>query len=220
MPDQIQAVFFDMDGTLLNTLDDICGSIRETLAEWGLPTRSNAELLPFIGYGARHLCQGATGLTDPERLEAFHRQYRAHSLNRDDPKTVAYSGIPEVVMALRERGLKVGICTNKPQAWTEKLAASYFAEGAFDAIYGVHDGGVIKPEPGGLLEMCAEFGISPQHAVMIGDSPVDVETGRNAGMHTLAVTWGFREKAQLVKADPDVMIDRVEDIINVIERGF
>ena len=204
---QIEGVFFDMDGTLLNTLDDICDSINETLTRWGLPNKSNETLLHYIGWGAKHLCKGATGFEDEAQLEAFHKEYRQTSLNRNDPKTVAYRGIPEVVSLLKASGKKVGIYTNKPQAWTEKLAAHYFGEKVFDGIYGVREGGALKPSPEGITLMCAEWGIDPAKTVMIGDSPVDIETAHNAGIIGIGCTWGFRSKSQLEAAGANYLVE-------------
>lgn len=203
MLEDIKGVFFDMDGTLLNTLDDICGSINETLTAWGLPNKTTAELLRYIGYGAKHLCRGATGFEEGEKLDAFHKAYRQNSLNRNDPKTVAYEGIPETVARLKRKGVRVGIYTNKPQAWTEKLAARYFGTDVFDGIYGVHEGGVLKPSAVGIEEMCASWGIDISKTVMVGDSPVDIETAHHAGICGIGCTWGFRSEAQLVEAGAD-----------------
>ena len=216
MLENLEGVFFDMDGTLLNTLDDICGSINETLTRWGLPNKTNAELLRYIGYGAKHLCRGATGFEDEAKLDAFHREYRQNSLNRNDPQTVAYEGIPETVFRLKAKGVKVGIYTNKPQAWTEKLAARYFGCDVFDGIYGVREGGVLKPSAAGIEEMCATWGIEVSKTVMIGDSPVDIETAHHAGIPGIGCTWGFRSQAQLEEAGADFLAHDAAELMALL----
>lgn len=206
LPVTLKGVIFDMDGTLLYTLDDIVDSINDTLLSWNLPVRTTQELLVYIGYGARHLCQGASGL-EGEKLDEFHRQYRQRALLRTDSKTRVYPGIEALVYALKAHGIKVGIYTNKPQPWTEKLAARYFKPDAFDAIVGVREGGWIKPEPGGIFDICAQWHVEVKNTVMVGDSPVDIETAHNAGIAGLGCTWGFRTRQQLESASADVLID-------------
>lgn len=208
----IRGVFLDMDGTLLNTLDDICDAVNETLTHWGLENRTQAELIQFIGFGAKHLCRGATGFEDDARLEAFHQAYRQNALLRQDPKTEPYAGMPELVAHLRAKGVRVGIYTNKPQAWTEKLAARYFGENAFDGIYGVHAGGVLKPSAAGIVEMCGRWGIACRDTVMVGDSPVDIETAHLAGVPGIGCTWGFRPREALVAAGADFLVDSASEL--------
>ncbi len=214
----LKGVIFDMDGTLLNTLDDIVDSINDTLEAWSLPRKTTAQLLPFIGYGAKHLCRGATGLEDAAQIELFHSQYRQRTLTREDTKTEPYAGIEVVVYGLKSRGIKVGIYTNKPQAWTEKLAARYFRAKTFDAIVGVTEGGYLKPSPGGIFDMCRLWQIHPSEVVMVGDSPVDIETAHNAGCGGIACTWGFRPREALDSIGADALVDDAASLNTLLNR--
>ena len=213
--ENIKALIWDMDGTLLNTLDDIVGAVNATLRKWDLPEKSKTELLQFIGFGARHLCHGATQF-EGERLTQFLTEYRQMAIDRNDPETTIYPGIVALLDTCRERGIKLGIYTNKPQKWCTKLANKFFGEGVFDAIYGTHEGGVLKPDPNGILSMCKAWGISPKEAVMIGDSPVDWETSVNANCIGVCVSWGFRTRTVLAQAGADIIVDDVGALCAVL----
>lgn len=213
----IKALIWDMDGTLLNTLDDIVGAVNATLRQWGLSEKPKEELLQFIGYGARHLCHGATGF-EGERLTHFLTEYRQMAIDRNDPETYIYPGIETLLRKSRQSGMKLGIYTNKPQKWCTKLANKFFGEGTFDAIYGTHEGGVLKPDPEGILWMCRQWEISPGEAVMIGDSPVDWETACNAHSLGICVSWGFRTRRVLEDAGAACIVDDSPSLCKAI--GF
>lgn len=213
----IKALIWDMDGTLLNTLDDIVGAVNATLRQWGLSEKSKQALLPFIGYGARHLCHGATGF-EGDLLTQFLTEYRQMAIDRNDPETYIYPGIESLLHKSRHLGVKLGIYTNKPQKWCTKLANKFFGEGVFDAIYGTHEGGVLKPNPEGILWMCRQWEILPQDAVMIGDSPVDWETACNARSLGICVTWGFRTRRVLEEAGAECIVDDSSALCDAI--GF
>lgn len=211
----IRAFVWDMDGTLLNTLADIIGAVNATLRQWGLPEKSRDELIQFIGFGARHLCCGASGF-EGETLTRFLTDYRQMAIDRNDPETQIYPGIVEILHKGRALGIRQGIYTNKPQKWCTKLAHRFFGEGVFDAIYGTHEGGVLKPDPEGIFAMCREWGLSPQEVVMIGDSPVDWETSRNAHCEGVCVSWGFRGRAVLEKAGACRIADDSEGLAAIL----
>lgn len=201
-----RALIWDMDGTLLNTLDDIIGACYDTLDAYGLPRPDRAAMIQLIGYGARHLCHGASGL-DGVMLDRFMKDYRARAMHRDDPKTRIYPGISETLQWARAKGLCLGIYTNKPQAWCEKLTEKFFGSGVFDKIIGTTAEGLLKPDPEGIWRMCRAWGIAPHEAVMIGDSPVDHETAVRAGCQHVCVTWGFRSRQVLEDAGAQILVD-------------
>ncbi len=207
----IRGLIWDMDGTLLNTLDDIIGSCNETLRDWGLAERSREEMISFIGYGARHLCHEASGL-EGEELSRFQGEYRQKTMSRDDPQTQIYPGIEEILKEASRRGIHLGIYTNKPQGWCEKLTEKFFARGLFEEIIGVKEGGVLKPSGEGIRRMCEAWGVSPEEVVMIGDSPVDIETARNGGCRCVCVSWGFRSREILEEAGAEVIEDTGEGL--------
>ena len=208
---RIKGLIWDMDGTLLNTLDDIIGACNETLKAWGLPEKPKAEMTMYIGYGAKYLCHSSSGL-EGDDLMTFLKDYRARTLTRDDPKTQIYDGIAGILERTKRLGMRHGIYTNKPQFWCEKLAKKFFVEGIFDAIVGVEEGKVLKPKPDGIEQMCRAWGIEPQEVVMIGDTPVDWETAKNTGCLGVCVTWGFRTRDYLEKAGVSEIVETAEEL--------
>lgn len=208
---RIKGLIWDMDGTLLDTLDDIIGACNETLRAWGLPEKPKAEMTMYIGYGAKYLCHSSSGL-EGESLTTFLNDYRNRTLTRDDPQTRIYAGIEGILKRMKGRGMKLGIYTNKPQFWCEKLTKKFFGEGLFDSIIGVEEGKVLKPRPDGIEQMCAAWGISVEDVVMIGDTPVDWETAKNTGCLGVCVTWGFRTRAYLEEAGILETAETAEDL--------
>lgn len=208
----IRALVWDMDGTLLNTLVDIMGACNEALAAHGLPTQPYETLIGLIGYGAEHLCHGASGL-EGDALQEFMVDYRRRTMTRDDPQTTVYPGIEKVLKSAHECGLKLGIYTNKPEGWCTKLAMKFFGDGVFDAICGTTEEKILKPNPEGIFRMCKRWGISPAEVVMIGDSPVDYETSVRAGCQHIGVSWGFRSRVVLEKAGAKVIVDDAEALM-------
>ena len=198
-----------MDGTLLNTLEDIAGALNQTLIAWGLPPHTPHETLEGIGHGSRYLCQWASGL-DGEKLDQFTTQYRANAVNLAQPKTRPYPGIPELLHQLKSSNFKLGIYTNKPQKWTEQLTKRHFGEGLFDIIIGTTPDGYLKPDPGGIDEMCGKWNISKDETVMIGDSDVDGQTAVHAKCPVICVSWGFGDKGKLRQLGAGIVDDTNE----------
>jgi phosphoglycolate phosphatase len=193
----------DLDGTLVDSLDDLTASVNHALATVGLPPRSRDEVHGWVGEGARLLVSRALGprgdLVDAA-LAAWRTHYEAHCLDR----TRAYPGI-EDVLANAARALAVH--TNKPGALARKILAGLGLLPRFAAVLG-GDEAPRKPDPAGLREIMARVGAAPHETVFIGDSCIDVATARAAGVAHVGVTWGFVSRAALVEAGATVLIDR------------
>ena len=192
-----KAAIFDMDGTILDTLADICGSVNASLRREGFPERTMEEVRSFVGNGAKKLVERAVPAgTDAETtrrvLDFYRPYYEAHAQIRTAP----YPGVPEAMETLRAAGVKLAVVSNKPHAATAKLAARYYP-GVFDAVLGARDGTAVKPAPDLLNEAMEALGVRPEETVYIGDSDVDVVTAENAGTDGIAVAWGFREETFL-----------------------
>ena len=193
---QYKAAIWDMDGTLLNTLEDIAGALNQTLRAWGFPEHTPNETLDGIGHGSHYLCHWGSGL-EGEKLEQFTAQYRATSINLTNPKTKPYPGIVDLLHHLKDRNIRLGIYTNKPQLWTEQLVHRHFGDELFDIIIGTTPNGYLKPDSGGIDEMCQRWGLQIDEVVMIGDSDVDWQTAANAHCRCICVSWGFGNKEKL-----------------------
>lgn len=192
-------ILFDLDGTILNTLDDLAASTNRALAKNGLPTRSTEEVRRFVGNGIRLLIERAvpenTPLTLTDRVfDDFRTDYAEHCVDH----TLPYDGIPELLRALRASGARTAVISNKADSAVQELIAHYFP-GLFDAVVGERPGVRRKPAPDAVLEVLRTLSAAPAGAVYIGDSEVDVESARNAGLPCIAVDWGFRSREILLQ---------------------
>jgi len=192
-----KAVVFDLDGTLLDTLDDLTSAVNHALTAFAYPERTREEVKGFIGNGVRLLMQRAVGVED-ERFEeifsAFKSYYAVHCADATKP----YTGIEELLSALKKRGVKTAVLSNKSDAAVKTLAKAYFPN-AFSAAVGENEAIGIrkKPAPDALYKVMEGLGVNAAETVYIGDSEVDIQTAANAGVACVSVTWGFKDEAFL-----------------------
>ncbi len=207
---QIQAVIFDLDGTLIDSLADIASALTAALHDVGLPRPPAADVRAWIGDGARSLVERAVaGRADVDHtLARFRHHYRATPL----AETHLYDGLPAALDAIAAPGRSFGILSNKPHDLTCVIADRLLGAWPFAAVFGHRAGIPLKPDPTSALVAADELGVTPNRCVFVGDSAVDVETARAAGMRAIAVTWGFRPRAELVAAAPDALVDRPADL--------
>ena len=214
----IKAVIWDLDGTLLNTLDDLAASVNAALAMNGMPLRSTEEVRAFVGNGIRKLMVRAVpgGEANPafdKALEDFTRHYGAHSRDRTRP----YDGILEMLDRLSAAGVKHAIVSNKIDFAVKALSRAYFGERMCAAI-GDDPSRARKPAPDSVLAAMREMGVTAQETVYVGDSDVDVLTARNAGVPCVAVLWGFRDEACLRAAGAERLARTPDELREIIER--
>lgn len=193
-----RAVIFDLDGTLLNTLDDLAASTNAALRQFGYPERTVEEVRRFVGNGVRLLMvralpQGEETPRFQEILAYFRQHYAAHCREATAP----YPGIPALLARLRERGVRVAVVSNKFDAAVKDLCHAYFG-GEVEVAVGESPAVAKKPAPDAVLAAMRELGVSPADTVYVGDSEVDVETARRSGLPCISVLWGFRDRAELV----------------------
>jgi len=210
-------VIFDLDGTLIDSLADIADATNNTLATFGMPGHPVDAYRHLVGSGAQILLERAIptnyGGPPPDRMiDTFKQLYRRH-LN---VKTRPYAGIDDVLRRLASHGIKLAILSNKPDEFVTICAVRFFPDIAFSAIYGLRDGGARKPDPRSALEIAALVGESPEQCAFVGDSSVDMATGRAAGMRCIGVSWGFREPAELVAAGADLVIDHPHELLDYV----
>ena len=214
----IKAVIWDLDGTLLNTLDDLAASVNAALAMNGMPLRSTEEVRAFVGNGMRNLMMRAVpgGEANPafdKALEDFTRHYGAHSRDRTRP----YDGILEMLDRLSAAGVKHAIVSNKIDFAVKALSRAYFGERMCAAI-GDDPSRARKPAPDSVFAAMREMGVTAQETVYVGDSDVDVLTARNAGVPCVAVLWGFRDEACLRAAGAERLARTPDELREIIER--
>ncbi len=216
---RIRAVIWDLDGTLLDTLDDLAASINWALAQSGLPPRTTPEVRAFVGDGVaklveRALPDGARDARFDAVYAAFVRHYGAH----DQDHTRPYPGVTALLDALCARGVRHAIVSNKIDFAVRDLSRAYFGERIAAAV-GDDPSRRRKPAPDGVLEAMRRLDARAEETVYVGDSEVDVRTARNAGVTGVAVSWGFRDEATLraagatrVCATPEALLEEIESL--------
>lgn len=207
---------FDLDGTLLNTLQDLANSTNAALAAVGLPQRSIDEVRRFVGNGVRVLMRRAVPEgTDDSVYEAAYAQFLDVYAREKAHYTCPYVGILETVQTLETRGIRCAVLSNKNDDAVAALCAQYFP-GLFEWTQGMCDGFRPKPAPDALFAICKRMNVSLENVFYVGDSEVDVQTAAAAGVRLVAVTWGFRSREALLAAGATTLIDRPEDLLAIL----
>lgn len=214
--EHIEAVIFDLDGTLLNTLYDLTDSVNWALEKYGQPTRSIEEVRAFVGNGLRNLMRRAVpnGEENPvfeDLFEFFREYYKSHC----NIKTAPYEGIMELMKELKGRGIQMAIVSNKIDAGVKELNAIYFAE-YVDVALGEREGIERKPAPDSVNEAIRLLGVNKENTVYVGDSDVDIQTAKNAEIRCVSVSWGFRDEAFLMEHGAGIMIDRPLELLEYL----
>lgn len=211
-----KTVIFDLDGTLLNTLDDLADSTNYALSKFGYPTRTIEEVRQFVGNGVAKLIERAIpeGKNNPnfeKCLAIFKENYAQNMYN----KTAPYNGIIEMLSNLKSRGIKIAVVSNKFDLAVKELCKKYF-EGFIDFAAGENEAQGIKkkPAPDTVISVLNEFNFAPEDAVYVGDSDVDIMTAKNSKMPCISVTWGFRDKKFLLENDATILINAPSEIYN------
>lgn len=207
-----------MDGTVLDTITTITYYVNETLKKFGIREISEDECKVFVGNGARILIERIfeSRKCDRAMLEEVLASYNAAYDENPVYKTAPFDGILDLLSALKARGIKVGIVSNKPDFLTRPLARDFFGE-LVDLAVGGKEGVPLKPAPDAVLNMLKELSVSPEECAYIGDTGVDMQTGTNVGAAlTIGVLWGFRKKEELVSHGADVIVTRPEEILGEV----
>lgn len=212
-----QAVIFDLDGTLLNTLGDLRAATNHALAVRGLAPRSMDEIRRFVGNGIRLLiCRAMPEGTSDAEIDAALEDFKAYYAAHIHDHTVPYDGIPQLLTALRKRGMKVAVLSNKIDSASQELIA-YFFPGKTDVVFGEHVGVPRKPDPTSCRMVMQQLGVQPEQVLYVGDSGTDMQTAKHAGLYAVGVTWGFRSREVLTENGADVLVDSPEQILQIID---
>ena len=207
-----KAVLFDMDGTVLDTLEDLWSAVNVSLQRFDLPPVSRETVRAGLGNGAAHLISVCAPEPLREPVLAFYKPwYDAHCNLRTRP----YDGIPALMARLRSRGIKQAIISNKPDPAVQELARSYFP-GLLDSAVGESEVVRRKPNPDAVLSAVRQMGLAVGDCVYVGDTEVDLATARNAGLDCITVLWGFRDREWLEKQGARTFAGRPEDIVRLL----
>lgn len=203
-----RAVIFDLDGTLIDSLADIGLAANSVLESFGLPLHPLARYKDFIGEGVGRLFQRA--LPEDHRTDEWVTRsgaaFQSAYANRWNQKTVLYAGISDLLDALRARQIPMAVLSNKPDAFTRKCVDWFLAPWNFAAVAGEKPPTPRKPDPQGALLIAQTLQVDPHEVLYLGDTPVDMETARRAGMTALGVAWGFRPAAELTESGAEAVI--------------
>jgi phosphoglycolate phosphatase len=217
-----RAVLFDLDGTLLNTLEDLADAMNRALEKEGFPTHRVDAYRHFVGNGSSMLVRRAL---PPERreddglirscLDRFLREYRLNWM----VKTRPYDGVAGLLEGLTRQGFKMAVLSNKIDEITKQVVAHLLSQWKFDAVVGQRQGVPAKPDPTAALEIAGRLGVSPEEFVYLGDSAVDMKTSVAAGMFPVGALWGFRSEDELLAGGARVLIGGPMDLLGLLKIG-
>lgn len=211
-----RSVIFDLDGTLADTLDDLANALNEALTELGYAAQDGASVRAMIGDGMPSLVARAANTDDDVEIERVTASYRAAYARCMLDHTRLYPGIASLLDRMHEGGLGMSVLSNKSHEYTVLMCDALLADWSVRRAQGVVEDALRKPNPTMALELAAELKTNPGDMFFVGDSEVDIETGRRAGMSTIAVTWGYRSEADLIRARPDHVVATPSAVADIL----
>ncbi len=211
-----RAVIFDLDGTLVDTLDDLTAAMNAALGHFSLPGHSAQACKMMIGSGARRFAERALPADQQdlagEVLGLMRESYRDNCFKYSR----LYDGMGEVVLQLRQMGVRLAVLTNKDEVVAGRIIEHFFGSGAFESVIGAVEGRRIKPDPGTTVGIVESMGLISEDFLFVGDSAVDIETALAAGVLPVGAAWGFRERDELGAAGADIIIDSPGEILDLV----
>jgi phosphoglycolate phosphatase len=215
---KFESVIFDLDGTLLDTIEDIADAVNAALFAFDFPTRTLDEYKYFVGDGMLKLAQRVLPDDVDEDLiapflQVIQEQYKKHW----DKKTIPYDGIPELLDQLTEKGITFSVLSNKPHEFTILTVARFLKQWKFSTVSGARPGVERKPDPMGALLIAAQLNVQPDAILYVGDTNTDMVTAQRAGMYAVGVTWGFRTRDELRDSGARFIIDHPRELLSHVE---
>ena len=215
----IKTAIFDLDGTVLDTVSSIAHFCNEALKKCGISPNPVENYKYYAGNGAKILIHRALEGQKSDTEENFNRVYPLYmeSYNSNSAyKTEHFEGLPEVLKNMKEKGLVLGIVSNKPQSTVDEVVPKFFPDGFFKYVYGSQSGMPLKPNPAAVSDIMEKEDAKPSETLYVGDTGVDMQTGKNAGALTVGVLWGFRGKEELAENGADAIIEKPEELLRYI----
>ncbi len=213
---KIKGLIFDLDGTLLDTLQDLADAANKSLEYFGFPIHPRDAYRYFVGEGLRTLTrrvlpESARKDEDIDRyMEKFSEIYSMNWNSNSAP----YSGIPEMIQSLSEKGMKMAVLSNKPHVFTKICVETFFPDHPFLFVFGKRDGVAKKPDPAGALEIAEKMELSVDEILYVGDTKTDMLTGNSAGMKTIGVDWGFRDRKELADNKAWKIVSNPQEVVS------
>lgn len=207
---------FDLDGTILDTVHTIAYYVNDALKHFGFPENETDAYKYFAGNGATNLIHRSLAAHNLDTEENFNKvfPYYMENYNKNTLyKTEHFPNMPETLKALKEKGIKIAVVSNKPDSTVQPLLPHFFEDGLFDVVFGARENVPLKPNPSAVNEVLDLYGLTPEDAVYVGDTGTDMQTGKNAGIFTVGVLWGFRDEKELLEFGADVLISKAEDLL-------
>lgn len=211
----ISSIIFDLDGTLLDTLAGIADATNKVMQQYNFPVHSTENYKLFIGNGLKKLIEravppGTASKTIDQCCKEFEKIYSQQWKSNCCP----YTGINDMLDSLQNQGIPLAVLSNKPHQFTQLFVKEFFPKEVFRYVFGQRDGFAKKPNPDMALEIAKMLKVDKQTTLFVGDSEVDIQTGKNAEMKTAAVSWGFRPLDELVRNVPDIIINHPKELLD------
>lgn len=214
----IKAILFDLDGTLLDTIEDLTASTNHALRKFSLPERSVDEVRSFVGNGVRRLMQQAVPAnTSNELFEEIFETFKDYYFKHSYDYTLPYPGIMPLLYELKEKGLKLGIVSNKWHTAVQELSRCFFSD-LIEVAIGESETTPRKPNPEGVFTALKALGCNAKEALYVGDSNIDIMTAQNAGIKCISVTWGFRNEEFLKAHQARTLIHNPQELLSIITK--
>lgn len=218
----VNLIIFDFDGVIIDSGQDIASAVQHVLKLFNQPVLSRKEIITYVGHGVEYLIRKCFKDCDDDTIKQVIPIYRKHYLENAVIKTRLYEHVEETLEYIRKSGEnnKIALVTNKPEDLTYKILEVLGVKQYFDMAVGPESVKKMKPDPEGILQVLEHFNLPPQKAIMVGDSYVDVEAGKNAGTLTCGVTYGLGDREELIKSSPDILINHIAELLPHIELGY
>ncbi len=216
----IKACIFDMDGTVVNTINSIAYFGNNALGSASLPPIDVEEYKYMVGNGAKTLVERMMEKVGADK-ELFDKVFTKYSTDYDNDflyLTEPYEGITDILKILKDKGIITTILSNKPHVTALKVSDALFGDELIDVCYGAREGIALKPDPAGVFEILKELNLKKEECIYIGDTSTDMKTGKGAGLYTVGVLWGFRKRDELEENGADVIISHPKELIDIINK--